>query len=101
MAATVTNAAFFTAQDGYSVALGARLLALAAPTRNEAGCLRYDIYHSSEDPNAWFVYEDWRSREDFDAHLRAPHVQAFMTELPALCGKNARFSAYRRVSRAA
>jgi quinol monooxygenase YgiN len=101
MASALTNTAFFTAKEGHSVALGARLLALAGPSRSEPGCLRYDVYHSNDDPNTWFVYEDWRSRADFDAHMRTPYMHAFMTDLPALCVQDVDIRAYRRVSRAA
>jgi quinol monooxygenase YgiN len=70
-------------------------------SRSEPGCLRYDVYHSNDDPNTWFVYEDWRSRADFDAHMRTPYMHAFMTDLPALCVQDVDIRAYRRVSRAA
>lgn len=81
----LTKAAFFTARPGLGETLGARLLALVEPTRSELGCLRYDIHRSDEDANLWFVYENWTSQDDFDAHMRTPYVQSFMAELPDLC----------------
>lgn len=101
MTTELTNAAFFTAKPGQSESLGARLLGLVGPTRREPGCLRYDIYHSADDPDAWFVYEDWRSQADFDAHMRTPYVQAFMADVPNLCADDVEICAYRRVSTAA
>jgi quinol monooxygenase YgiN len=80
MMTILTNAAFFKAKPGQRDTLGARLLKLVAPTRQEAGCLRYDIFRSKDDPDAWFVYEDWRSAADFGAHMQTPYVQAFMEQ---------------------
>lgn len=44
----LTKLAFFTARPGQSGALGQRLLALVGPTRQEPGCIRYDIYQSGD-----------------------------------------------------
>lgn len=81
----LTKAAFFTARPGRGEALGARLLALVEPTRSELGCLRYDIHRSDENAGLWFVYENWATQDDFDAHMRTPYVRSFMAELPELC----------------
>ncbi|MEN2395745.1 putative quinol monooxygenase [Pseudomonas halotolerans] len=81
----LTKVAFFTARPGQRDALGQRLLALVGPTRQEPGCVRYDIYQSSDSADVWCAYEDWRSTTDFDGHMQTPYVQAFMNELDALC----------------
>nr|WP_278249948.1 antibiotic biosynthesis monooxygenase [Azotobacter chroococcum] len=43
---------FFTTQPGQGQALGQHLLALVGPTRQEPGCLRYDIYRASDSANS-------------------------------------------------
>ena len=68
----LTHTAFFRAKPNLSKALGARLLELVSPTRGEAGCLRYEIYRSTNDLDARFAFEDWRSPVDFEAHMQAP-----------------------------
>ncbi|AFO46856.1 antibiotic biosynthesis monooxygenase [Pseudomonas alloputida] len=83
----LTKLAFFTARPGQSGALGQRLLALVGPTRQEPGCVRYDIYQSGDSVEGWLVYEDWHSSEAFDGHLQTPYVQAFMTELDTFCSE--------------
>lgn len=80
----VTNLAFFRAQSGQGEALGAALAALVEPTRLEAGCLNYDLHRSVDDAEVWFVYENWRSPEGFDAHMRSEHLQAFLKATPDL-----------------
>src|SRR3984893_9213936 len=79
----VTNLAFFRARRGQSEALGAALAALVEPTRLEAGCLNYDLCRSVDDADVWFVYENWRSPEGFDAHMLSAHLQAFLKKYMA------------------
>lgn len=80
----ITNLAFFNAQLGQAQALGTALLALVDPTRAEPECLRYDVHQSLDEPGSWFVYEEWNSLGGLDAHLQAPHVQAFIEAAPGI-----------------
>ena len=80
----VTNIAFIRAKSGQSEELGRRLLTLVAPSRQEAGCINYDLHRSDVDPDVWCVYENWRSAEDLAAHFTLPHMQAFVAVVPAL-----------------
>jgi quinol monooxygenase YgiN len=80
----VTNIAFIRAKAGRSEELGRRLLALVAPSRQEAGCMNYDLHRSDSDPDIWCVYENWRSADDLAAHFTLPHMQAFIADVPAL-----------------
>jgi quinol monooxygenase YgiN len=82
MGVTGHKSALFRARRGQSEALGAALAALGEPTRLEAGCLNYDLHRSVDDGDVWFVYENWRSPEGFDAHLLSEHVQTFLKARP-------------------
>jgi quinol monooxygenase YgiN len=44
-------------------------------TRQEKGCLAYESHISINDPNLFVVVERWASREDLNAHGRAPHMK--------------------------
>ncbi len=78
----VTSLAFFRARRGQSEALGATLAALVEPIRLAAGCLNYDLHRSVDDADVWFVYDNWRSPEGFDAHMVSEHLQAFLRRSP-------------------
>jgi quinol monooxygenase YgiN len=80
----LTNFAFFRARPGQTQALGSALSALVDPTRAETECLNYDLHRSIDDADVWFVYENWRSAEGLEAHMRAPHLQAFLKDTPDL-----------------
>lgn len=80
----LTHLAFFRAQPGQSDALGEALCALVEPTRAEPDCIDYDIHRSQDEPDVWFVYENWRSADGLDAHMRSPHVAAFLQRMSGL-----------------
>ncbi|MEI6205730.1 MAG: putative quinol monooxygenase [Desulfuromonadales bacterium] len=60
------------------------ILALIAPTRAEAGCINYDLHRAQDDPALFFLYENWRSRQDLNEHLATPYLQAFLGKVPKL-----------------
>lgn len=39
----------------------------------EAGCFQFDVAVDPENPNRFFLYEIYRDKSAFDAHLAAPH----------------------------
>jgi len=64
-------------RDGQEIFLEAELRALISPTRKEDGCLRYDLYRSSEGPAAYLLYEIWESRNHHTAHTKTDHFLRF------------------------
>lgn len=60
------------------VSLG--LQCLLAPTRQEAGCIQYDLHQSSEDPTLFYFYEKWKDDEALFKHLKTPHVLTMIRE---------------------
>jgi len=51
--------------------------ACIAETRKEKGCVAYDSHTSINDANTFVVVERWESREDLNAHARAPHMKVW------------------------
>ena len=62
--------------EGKEEELKNELLALSAPTRTEAGCVRYDLYQSPDKKNEFMRYEVWRSLAALEEHKQTPHIQA-------------------------
>ncbi len=52
------------------------LLGLIGPTRQEAGCINYDLHVHQEDPSLFVFYENWTSKEALDKHLEMPYLVA-------------------------
>lgn len=55
--------------------LKAVLLALVEPTRQEAGCVQYELLQNSSDPTDFTFVETWASDEELDRHLVSTHLQ--------------------------
>src|SRR5690242_6728401 len=84
-AKTVTVVATFQARPGQEAELKKALIGLVAPTRQEAGCLNYDLHVSSEDPARFLFHENWTTKAHLDAHLQNTHIQALLPCVDELC----------------
>ena len=42
-------------------------------TRDEPGCLRFDMHQDAENPARFYLYEVYRDETAFEAHLETPH----------------------------
>jgi quinol monooxygenase YgiN len=84
----VTVIASMKAAAGKEDELRQRLEALIEPTRQDGGCVNYDLYKAVDDPGAFFFYENWESAEDLDAHLAAPHINDIARRLDDLLDHN-------------
>lgn len=49
---------------------------LVTASREEDGCLAYDLFESTAAPGTFFMIEAWRSQVDLDAHLQTTHIAA-------------------------
>ena len=58
--------------------------AVVAATRQEDGCEWYGIATDVTDPCVVWISEQWASQAHLDAHLKTPHVAAFLEACTAL-----------------
>ncbi|KRE42394.1 putative quinol monooxygenase [Knoellia sp. Soil729] len=64
------------------------LTQLAEATRQESGCVAYDLYESAAAPGVFVTVERWTDQDALDAHMRTPHVAAaFAAAGDALAGE--------------
>jgi quinol monooxygenase YgiN len=68
--------AMVKAKPGQEDAVKEVLLSLVEPTRQEPGCLCYNLHQSKSDPGMFMFYEQWASKEAIDAHGKTPHMKA-------------------------
>ncbi len=54
------------------------LLKLIDITRGEEGCINYDLHQDNENPAHFVFYENWTSRELWQAHMSRQHLQDYM-----------------------
>ena len=65
------------AKPGKEDALEAVLRSLIPTTLSEAGCERYQLHRSIEDAEHFQFHERWTTREEWEAHMKAPHLVDF------------------------
>ena len=56
------------------------LIKLIEPTRNEEGCLQYDLHQDNENAEVFVFYENWQSRELWQVHMNNDHLKTYMEE---------------------
>ena len=84
MTQQVTIIATLYAKPGHEDALAARMQEMARATREEAGCILYDLQRSLDVPFEFIMVEYWRDAEAVALHDASPHMAALVADLPAL-----------------
>lgn len=64
--------------------LAAVLLLIIEPTRQEAGCVKYELLQNQSDPTDFTFVEEWTSNNALDAHLVSAHIDALEAKLQGL-----------------
>jgi quinol monooxygenase YgiN len=59
---------------------------LGALARKDAGCVRFEVYHSQSHPNTFFLVEQWEDEASLDAHRKTKaFIETYMkTVVPKL-----------------
>ncbi len=74
-------------RPGDESAFLAATLENARLTRREPGNVRFDVLQGEDDPTRFFLYEVYRSPEDFQAHQRTDHYLRWReTVAPMMAG---------------
>jgi quinol monooxygenase YgiN/quercetin dioxygenase-like cupin family protein len=72
----LTAVTFIRGPEGSEQDLMTELLSTTAPTRAEAGNLRYDLYQSPTQKNYFMRFEEWRNAQALEDHKMTPHLKA-------------------------
>jgi quinol monooxygenase YgiN len=82
----VTVVARIKVRPGTDSAALQLLGSIVSPTRDEPGCLAYDLHQSAADPTEFMFYERWSSDDALAAHSAstAPHRVALREQLGAI-----------------
>lgn len=56
--------------------------AIMAPvTRQESGCISYQLFQDSQDSKVFIFLEEWKSEEALSDHMAAKHVKEFEEQM--------------------
>lgn len=84
MTQQVTIIATLHARPGQEAALAARMRTMIEATRQEQGCVLYDMHRAEDDPASFIMVEYWRDAAALELHFASSHMAALGADLPQL-----------------
>jgi quinol monooxygenase YgiN len=78
MSTPLTIVANIYANPGKIDLVKAELEKLIPLTLSEKGCIQYDLHQDNENPAHFMFFENWESRELWQAHMGMPHLEAYL-----------------------
>ncbi len=70
-------AATWTAKPGEEERVQRALVALSKATRQEPGCLFYQVHRGIENRREFFIYEQYTDPAAFEAHAASAHFEQY------------------------
>lgn len=61
----------------------------------EKGCIEYALFQSTNDENAFMIFERWASKEAHVAHTQTAHFKIFIDATEDIADKSERFDSER------
>jgi quinol monooxygenase YgiN len=89
MTTTVKIVAILTARPGKTGALRALLDGMLAPSRAEAGNLRYDLWRDQAEPSRFVLDELYADNDAIAAHRASAHFQDYLSRINDLAERTA------------
>ena len=78
MTDTLTIIAHIEAKEGELGFVKKEVLALVEPTKQEQGCLRYELNQDHVNQKLFIFVEEWESQALWQKHMENKHLQAFV-----------------------
>lgn len=69
---------------------------LAEASRNETGCISYEMYQDTKDSSIFVMIETWENIEAFNKHGQSNHVQRIVPKLNELRKEKAVVNIYKK-----
>lgn len=70
---------------------------LVGKTREEEGCIEYEMYQDEKCPTILTIIEEWESREALDKHMVSEHFKRIVPILGKLRAKQSDVNVYNKV----
>lgn len=64
--------------------LKTELLKLIAPTREENGCIEYNLHQDNDDPAVFLFYETWESEACLEKHMNTNHFKSYVNAVASM-----------------
>jgi quinol monooxygenase YgiN len=96
-AKSLTVVAQIKAKPGQESTVRQELLSLVAPSRNDAGCLKYDLHQALDNPALFLFHENWVSKAHLDAHLQKQDLQAVLARVGQLVAEPPQITLWEKI----
>lgn len=73
----ITKKVTFIAKDDHIQQLKTMLEAMVLPSRQEQGCLKYNIYQIENEPKRFIVIEAWEDEDALEGHKHSKHYKHY------------------------
>lgn len=80
MSATLTVVVRLRAREGMEDRVRNELIGLLGPTREEEGCVNFDLHRAEDDPGLFLVHENWTSADALARHFDMPYLRAWVAK---------------------
>jgi quinol monooxygenase YgiN len=74
------------------------LMGLIEPTRQEEGCIAYELLQNHQDPMDFTFVEEWESQALLNAHLASEHIAQASSQLGGLIASEPDIRVYHLLS---
>jgi quinol monooxygenase YgiN len=71
-------AAIWKAKEGQADTILRVIEKMIPPSRKEPGCLFYQAHRSLDNPNVFFLYEQYIDAAGYEAHMASPHFEQYV-----------------------
>ena len=95
----LTVTAQIIAKPGHQSQVRELLLSLVGPSRQDPGCLNYELHQALDNPAHFLFQENWSNETLLEQHLQTPHVQSALAKLNGLLTEAPRITLWQRISR--
>lgn len=85
------------AAAGHEDVVREALESFVAPTRQEDGCLRYDLFQDTLDPLKFTFLEEWASPSALEKHSQSAHIAAGRAKMQGKLSEPAWVQVTRRI----
>jgi len=94
----ITLVAIAQAKPGKEKVLEETLLALVQQTRQEAGCINYDLHRSLNKPGVFLFYENYADQAALEKHRTMPYIVDLRAKAVDLLAEPIQIELYEMIS---
>ncbi|WP_024955937.1 putative quinol monooxygenase [Sulfurospirillum arcachonense] len=84
---TITKQVTFIAKDGCIEDMKALLKTMVQASKDEEGCLLYDIFQLKNEPKKFIVVESWADEKALDGHKASAHYNHYKSTFEPYCAE--------------